>query len=141
MNIEITAALPEHQSVLRHLTQLYCHDLSEFVGDDVDEQGLFDHPDLGTEAYWVEESKHPFLIQADGKIAGFAVVQRTEKENVPSENIIAYFFILRKYRRKGIGTEAVRKIFSIFSGKWGVGYVKKNEPAKLFWHKVVSQLR
>lgn len=141
MNIEITAALPEQQAVLRSLAQLYCHDLSEFTGDDVDARGLFGHPDLGTETYLSEKNKHSFLIQTDRKIAGFAVVERTEKETGPSENIMAYFFILRKYRRKGIGTEAVRQIFNIFSGKWGIGYVEKNEPAQLFWHKVINQLR
>ena len=52
---------------------------------------------------------------------------------------IAEFFILRKYRRQGIGQIVAHRIFDMFPGKWRVAQEERNFPAQAFWRKVVSR--
>ena len=48
------------------------------------------------------------------------------------------FFVMRKYRRKGIGQAVAVQIFERFPGKWEVIQHGENEISKLFWENVIS---
>lgn len=54
--------------------------------------------------YWEKEDHHPFLIRADGEVAGFAMVRPYSDERGRME--IGEFFVLRKLKRRGIGRQA-----------------------------------
>ena len=49
------------------------------------------------------------------------------------------FFILFKYRQKGIGQFIAKSILEKFTGKWQLKYHPKNEISKKFWTKVVNK--
>src|SRR3990170_764680 len=51
---------------------------------------------------------------------------------------IAEFFVLKKYRKSGIGTKAAEMAFSKFPGKWYVDVIQANQPARSFWEKVFN---
>ena len=122
------------KAVLRRLMQLYLHDMSEFTGDDVDAHGefayrYFDHywaPDAGEERY-------PLFIRADGSLAGFALVRK-----VGDEWQMAEFFVMRRFRRSGIGGEAAVMVFRRFAGPWFVHQLERNLPAQAFWPRVID---
>jgi predicted acetyltransferase len=73
-----------------------------------------------------------------GKYAGFALVDDSVsfREN---EHWMAQFFVVRKYRRQGIGREAARRVFDLMRGRWEVGQVRRNLPAQAFWRRVIAE--
>jgi len=42
------------------------------------------------------------------------------------------FFVMKRYRRLGLRTQAARYIFDQFRGKWEVGQMPLNLPAQAF---------
>ena len=47
------------------------------------------------------------------------------------------FFVMRKYRRAGVGSEFAARLFDIFPGRWEVAQVAPNTEATLFWRSVI----
>ena len=43
------------------------------------------------------------------------------------------FFVLRRYRRDGVGTEVARQIWSRYTGRWEVRVMEANKAALAFW--------
>jgi predicted acetyltransferase len=128
MTVEVVRASLSDKAVLRRLLQLYHYDFSELTGEDLDEHGEFAHHYL--DHYWTDPASHPLLIRHEGRLAGFALV-RTEPVND-----IAEFFVIRKYRRAGVGREAARRVFAMFPGAWQVRQLHDNDAATAFWRAV-----
>jgi predicted acetyltransferase len=127
--VEIIAATLDDKTAIRHLVELYAHDFSELTGGDVDEQGEFGYPDL--DRYWTDSDRHPFLIRVDGRIAGFALVRSGRPHDM------AEFFVMRKYRRGGVGVQAARRVFASFPGDWQVRQLSANAAASAFWRVAI----
>ncbi|MFP5225879.1 MAG: GNAT family N-acetyltransferase, partial [Actinomycetota bacterium] len=53
---------------------------------------------------------------------------------------IAEFFVMRKYRRSGLGTGIAEHIFKLFPGKWEVHQTVANTGAQAFWREVVGRV-
>lgn len=138
MNTEVLKATLQDKSILRNLLALYLYDFSEIEGGDVDASGLFGYRYL--DRYWTEPGRQPFLVKVDGMLAGFVLVSQYHHvfgdENTMT---IAEFFIMRKYRGRGIGTHVAIRVFDLFPGKWEVRQTAKNLGAQAFWRKVVSK--
>ena len=62
-----------------------------------------------------------------------------EHNNLPNPHNIAEFFVMKKYRQKGVGKEVAGRIFDMFPGGWGVSQWTENLPAQKFWGKVVAE--
>ncbi len=137
MNIEVQPASLEDKVILRNLMELYAYDFSEFDQCDVDAHGLFGYNRL--DHYWIESGRYPFLIRVVGKLAGFVLVRTLDESITSPRHSIAEFFILRKYRRQGIGRVAAHQIFDMFPGQWSVAQIENNQPAQSFWRKVISE--
>jgi predicted acetyltransferase len=138
--IDIQRVSIEYKSVLRNLLELYKYDFSEYGLEDVDEHGLYGYKYL--DHYWTEDGRYPYLIQVDGKLAGFALVRtiiKAEKSTMSSYHDMCEFFIMKKYRRLGIGIHCAFKVFDMHSGEWQVAQIEENKPAQGFWRKVVSE--
>jgi predicted acetyltransferase len=137
MNIEIQRATAREKSVLRNLMELCQHDYSEYDGADVDDHGRFEYKYL--DHYWTEPERHPFLVRVAGKLAGFVLVRAIPSPAGPASHAIAEFFILRKYRRQGVGRRVAQQIFDMFPGPWSVYQHKGNQPAQAFWRRVIAE--
>jgi predicted acetyltransferase len=143
MKVEVTAAQFYEKAVLRNLMELYQYDFSEMEGEDVNDFGLFGYRYL--DHYWTDPGRFPFLIRVDGKLAGFALVRRgrylPEKHPLPQAIplMMAEFFVMRKYRRQGVGALAAKELFSRFTGRWEVGQIAQNPAAQAFWRKVIGE--
>jgi predicted acetyltransferase len=118
--------------------ELCQHDYSEFNGADVDEDGRFGYRYL--DYYWSEPGRYPFLVRVSGKPAGFVLVRELEL-NVDGQPVheVAEFFILRKYRRRGIGQAVAPQVFARFPGVWQLRVEADNQPAQAFWQIVVGR--
>lgn len=128
----------EHKSTLRNLLELYKYDFSEFDPEDVNENGLYDYKYL--DHYWTEEGRHPFFIRVDGKLAGFVLVRMmgTNEHNQPIYSV-AEFFVMKKYRKLGVGMTASTEVFNRFRGIWKVAQIENNIPAQIFWKKAIER--
>jgi len=137
MSIEILPVLEEQKPVLGKLLEFYVYDFSEFAGFEVDEYGYYGYSHL--DEYWTDQTRHPFFVKVDGKLAGFVLVfslcDYIANENAHS---IAEFFIMRKYRRNHVGDYAARYVFDLFPGEWEVKVLHSNKSAQLFWQKVID---
>jgi predicted acetyltransferase len=147
MKIDIVAAAAEDFAVVSNLFQLYAYDMSEFMGFDVSRDGRFGLPKslwnywggaAGTdEIRWPAEWRgYPFLVRADDKLAGFALVRRLSE--APTVFDMGEFFILRKYRRTGLGAHVAKNMFGRFPGTWEIRELPPNLGAQAFWRKIVS---
>ena len=136
MNIDVEPATLSDKPVLRRLLQLYLYDFTEFAPEDLDEHGEYAYRYL--DHYWAPndgEERHPFLIRADGKLAGFALIRRPPGRAWQ----MAEFFVLRMYRRHGVGRAAALRIFRTFSGEWQVAQLRANTPAQAFWRRTIAE--
>lgn len=144
MQVELIEASQSEKPVIRTLMQLYQYDMSEHSGDDPDLHGLFDYQYL--DHYWTEhgraeEGRIPFLIKVDGKLAGFVLVNGfAYPDGTESDHNVAEFFVLRKWRRHGVGRTAARELFRRLPGRWQVGQERGNLPAQRFWRAVIGEV-
>ena len=137
MDIEIQPVPLEDKSILQNLMELYQHDFSEYDGADVDEHGCFGY--LYLDHYWTEHGRYPFLIRFQGHLAGFVLVRRISPPDADPMHSIAEFFIMRKYRRRGIGRIVAHQVFDMFPGTWSVAQEEENLPAQRFWRSIIAE--
>jgi len=137
MDFELIYASRRYKGVIKNLMQFYIYDFSEYVGCDVEENGLF-KAYLKLDDYWKEKNnKFPYIIKKDEKYIGFVLVKRFKsKSNYFS---IAEFFVMKRYRRTGIGKAAAKQIFNLHKGQWEVHQRENNKPAQEFWNKVINE--
>jgi predicted acetyltransferase len=138
VNVEVTVASPRDRERLSALFELYVYDFSEILGLDVSDDGRFEPPAL--DAYWTDPRCHAFLIRVDARLAGFALVQErsrlTGHEGVCD---VAEFFVMRKYRRRGIGARVAGWLFDRFRSEWEVRQKAGNHAATAFWRRVIER--
>lgn len=136
--LELVPAAPEHQPVLENLLQLYIHDFSEFVPIDIGNDGRFGYSRLPL--YWSDPRRRPFLAKFDGQLAGFLLVDR--RREIPGDSEVwdmAEFFVMRRFRRSGLGTELAKKIWRLCRGKWQIRVMARNAPALEFWRSSIAR--
>jgi predicted acetyltransferase len=135
--VEVTRASISEKLILRHLMQLYNYDFTEFDGVDTDEVGLFRYDYL--DHYWTEDKRHPYLVRVAGKLAGFALVKANQKDDGAPSPYMAEFFIMKKYRGRGIGQVVAFYLFDLYPGEWEVSEIAQNFPAQAFWRKIIGR--
>jgi predicted acetyltransferase len=136
MNIQIIKISGEDRQLISNLLQFYMYDFSEFTGHDTEPSGLFGvYPDL--EKYWNDETRFPYLIRKDEKNIGFVFVKLMHAAELNYFSI-AEFFIMRKYRRKGIGRRAAEQVLDLHKGNWEIFQMESNNSAHAFWRGVIS---
>jgi predicted acetyltransferase len=136
MEIEVIQAGIEDKPILQRMMELYQYDFSEFEDTDLDGHGMFGYAYL--DHYWVEVNRWPYLVRVDGKLAGFVLVSQ-HTFIAQDGRSISEFFILRKYRLKGVGSQVARWIFDHHPGKWEVFEYYNNLPSQAFWRKVITE--
>ena len=114
-------------------------------------------------ARWFADTQaHPVTILYGSERVGFAMVQQPSRPAVretgvpsgdpaapaeagrsaisrdPAQFSMAEFFIVRSWRRRGIGAQAVRLILDRFTGQWMITEHVRNTAAVKFWRRVVA---
>ncbi|MEO7486108.1 MAG: GNAT family N-acetyltransferase [Ferruginibacter sp.] len=136
--MELLKATPEHKEAIKNLMQFYMYDFSRFIPLDVEDDGLF-APYLHFDSYWQEEgSRFAYIIIKDEKYAGFVLVRHIEAK-AHNYFSVAEFFVMKKYRREGIGTAVAKQLFNLHKGLWEVYQKESNKPAQIFWYKVIDE--
>jgi predicted acetyltransferase len=123
---------------LEDLVQLYSYDFTEFIDIDVGPDGRYDFIDV--DGTFDKPTHHACFICVDNALAGFALAYEDAAFRDPSRRTwwMAEFFVLRAYRRKGVGRHAATMLFDRLGGTWEIGQIPANEPAQAFWRSVIG---
>jgi predicted acetyltransferase len=137
-HIEVIRAAPDEEAILANLLELYVHDFSEFNDIELGEDGRFGYESLPL--YWREPDRHPFLVRMNGKLAGLVLVKRGfGLFRQPDDLGHAEFFIVRGYRRRGIGTGTAYEVWRRFPGPWEVRVMDSNHSAHQFRERAIAE--
>ena len=133
----IPASLDEYP-IIQNMGRFYVYDMSEYLGKEpgweMPEDGLYECIDF--KKYWQTEHNYPFLIRYENELAGFVIVDK--KGSTPDVDFnMAQFFILRKFKNKGIGQYVAQECFKKFPGTWEVMVIPNNTGALHFWQKTI----
>ena len=123
--------------VLRRLMQLYLYDLGTIDGWDIAPDGRFGNA-RSIERFWRERGRRSFFIRVGGAPAGFALVHNRAHFAGAGTHEISEFFVLRKYRRRGVGRQAAVRLFDMFPGPWEIAELASNVGAQAFWREVIA---
>jgi len=134
------------------MMQLYIYDFTEqwagLSDQEIGRNAAFAHlgpdgrfPDYPLDPYWVEDGRVPLLIKVDGRLAGFALLNKHTHSGLDVDRNMAEFFIVRRCRRSGIGTQVVHVIFRAYPGQWEVSVMRRNAGALVFWRKAIATHR
>lgn len=136
LKISLITASVDKWVLLENMLQLYAYDFSEFTNDEINEYGDYGFSRL-LRYYWNEKNPDPFIVKVNDNIAGFVMVKNILIDGIEYRSI-GEFFILKKYRKSGIGKRVAQMVFKKFPGKWYVDMIRSNIPACSFWEKVIT---
>lgn len=137
--VTLDAATAVDAPLLGELLELYALELSAIFPNVVrGPDGRFGYPRLPL--YWSEpDRRFAFVIRANGAVAGFALATRGSPAAVdPTVLDMAEFFVLRPYRRLGVGRLAARLLWRRLPGTWTVRVAERNEGGLAFWADVLQ---
>jgi predicted acetyltransferase len=136
--ISLRQATKNERTALENMMQLYAYDWSALRPLDVSKNGRFD--DYPLDAYWRDAWRHPFLIRVEIKLAGFALIStKSHLTGVSGVADVSEFFVMKRYRRMGVGRAAAMAAFDQFKGPWEVRQRRENAEATAFWRRVIDE--
>lgn len=143
MNVTLSIIPYEDKIVLSNLIQLYRYDSSEFDGHVLGQHGLYLYKYLDHQ--WTDDYRRPMIVKVNGEIAGFVLIildvprDFAKLSTADKTNVISDFFIMRRFRRKGIGKQVAFSVFEQYKGVWEIRQTYENKPAYAFWKRVITE--
>ena len=126
---------PESDALLRNLCEHYCHDMSEWFDLDAGADGRYSYD---TASVWAK-GYEAYLAKVGDSIAGFALIgSGSERLDGVGPFDVHEFFIMRKFRRRGVGRSVATFLWNEHPGEWLVRVLEANAPAITFWRGVIS---
>lgn len=101
--------------------------------------GRFDACEETIADYVRDSAKAAHWIKVDGALAGFAVTERVELPEGEIEEF-ADFFVLKKYRRRGVALEVVRRLVVESPEPWLISVFRDDVEAGRFWQSAFARL-
>jgi predicted acetyltransferase len=136
--VTLVAASESDRSIIANLLELYLDEYSTVDGRRIGDDGRYGYD--GLNEYWTDPGRSPFLILVDGHLGGFALVmERALLEPNERGHLVAEFFVLRRYRRQGVGQAASHQLFAHFPGEWLVPEHAGNATGIAFWRRVIDR--
>ena len=128
-NLSISKIGPESDVVLRDLFQHYLRDMSEW----------FDVNACDASAI-LQQGYDAYLAKVGDSPAGFALVGSAGEwaDGVGAQDVHE-FFVLREFRRSGVGHRMAALLWDERPGQWLVRVLEANAAAVLFWRTVISR--
>jgi predicted acetyltransferase len=140
--VDVAVAGAAERPLIEGLFQLYVYDFSELEPADSPEfevgpDGRFgSSPFMG--AYWAERGRVPLIIRRSARTVGFALLNAVGHSGLPVDRNMAEFFVMRKHRRAGVASAAVRAILTAYPGLWEIAVAERNAGARAFWPRAVA---
>lgn len=133
MNIAISKIGPESDVVLRNLLEFYVHDMTEWFDIDTKADGSYSYD---TSLIW-KNGCDAYLAKVGDSIAGFALIGSAD-EWLKGARDVREFFVLRRFRRSGVGRKMATLVWDEYPGEWLVRVLESNAPAVSFWRAAIA---
>ncbi|MYM33562.1 GNAT family N-acetyltransferase [Duganella sp. FT94W] len=130
----------DQTGTLFRLFQLYYYENSDWMAEEIGDDGLFDACAVSIADYVTSPSKRAYWIRKDGALAGFVVTEPVSLPDGREVDELADLFIMKRYRRQGVALAAVRELASRFERPWLVAVFRNDTRAAAFWHKAFQEL-
>ena len=125
----------ECDAVLGNLFEHYLHDMAVWFEFDPKESGAYEYP---TGEIW-DAGYRVFLLYREEIPVGFALVGSGEEFVRQAEvNDVDEFFVLRRYRRQGLGSAFAAALFDRLPGEWLVRVFARNQDGIPFWRSLIA---
>ena len=138
MQIELVPTHAEQLPLIRNLYQFYAYESSDWEQEDVERDGRFYIHDAHLQRYWTDAGWSAQLILVDGFIAGFLLLEACEDRQL-ADMEFADLFVLKKYRRLGIGRALLQGTVSD-GRRWLVCCYRQDASASAFCEQVLGEL-
>ncbi|MBN1311050.1 MAG: GNAT family N-acetyltransferase [Anaerolineae bacterium] len=135
--VRLVPATRSDYNVLHRLAQLYQYDFTDFLSGDINEQG--EYPYMNVRNYLTQKGRRAYLARVNGKLGGFVLINDKPEQRNQAGYYLAEFFVLRPYRRQGVGRALAFQTFDTYRGYWELAVIDPNKPALAFWRKVVDE--
>jgi predicted acetyltransferase len=91
-----------------------------------------------TSSIW-KDGYDAYLAKLGDSLAGFALIGRADEwlGDVGAHDVHE-FFVIRRYRKNGLGQGMATLLWNERPGAWLVRVLEANAPAVLFWRTVIS---
>jgi len=134
-NLVISKIGPESDVLLRNLSEHYCYDMSEWFELDTGTDGRYSYD---TASVWAK-GYDVYLAKVGDSIAGFALIgSGGEWLGCIGTHDVHEFFVMRKFRRRGVGRSMATFLWNEHPGEWLVRVLEANAPAITFWRRGIS---
>ncbi len=137
--VELIQTGPEEAELIRNLYQYYAYESSDWEQEDVEADGRFYIHDEHLNRYWQDPQWSANLLLVDGCIAGFLLIEGSELPGIDALEL-ADLFILKRYRRKGIGRAIATQVLCSGEADWLVRFFDQDEVSQAFWRTVLDNL-
>jgi predicted acetyltransferase len=137
--VELIQTGPEEAELIRNLYQYYAYESSDWEQEDVEADGRFYIHDEHLARYWQDPQWSANLLLVDGYIAGFLLIEGCELPGIEALEL-ADLFILKRYRRKGIGRAIATQVLCSGEADWLVRFYDQDEVSQAFWRVVLDNL-
>lgn len=128
----------KEKKALFRLLQLSEYDFSEIILSDVNDDGIYEYPYF--DRYLTDNKRHIFTLKVEQSYAGIALINDVSYViSDPDRLCMAEFFILKKYRRKGLGKTFAFEIFNTLRGNWELFQHDANIVATKFWTSIIKE--
>jgi predicted acetyltransferase len=138
MNLVLDPIATDDEPIVSRLMQFYVYDFSEFMDLDIGHDGVFFSGDAKA-TYRPEPWRRAFFLRLEGRLAGFVILdEKSRISGDPEIMDVAEFFVMRKYRRRGVGAAAATRAFDLFPRRWEVRQTPQNKAATAFWRATIA---
>lgn len=137
MNVALRRTTPHDHRALVQLMQFFLYEMSDINAQDVDRYGRFGTSSL--QPYFLLHTTAAFLIIVDGRIGGFVLVGTHSllEPHFRGHSCLA-FFVMKRYRRCGVGRAAATQLFTMLPGQWEIATFATHTVGHAFWRSVLD---
>jgi predicted acetyltransferase len=136
MSLQLRKAPPQDFAAIQQLLELYQYELSDIWPQDADTEAKYGY-DL--QRHRTGERFHAHVAVHGSPYVGFALVAPAAVTRAEG-NWMEQFFVLKRYRRSGVGFALAKHVLVSHPGAWEVGQMTTNHSAQNFWRSVVTKL-
>lgn len=137
MEIFLKEAEYSQRGVLNNLLEKYSYEFSQYDKVPFNQDGLYGYTYL--DSYFTSSDRFAYFILADTHLAGFCMVNKHAECERAVDWSVAEFFVAYPYRRQGVGSKTMEKLFEKHKGFWNIKYHPKNTASKIFWTKIADK--
>lgn len=136
MHLQCRPARASDFAALAQMLELYQYELSDIWHQNLDAQGRYGY-DLARHQQAERFFAHVALV--DERFAGFALVAPARVTRAVG-CWMEQFFVLKQYRRQGLGARLAEQVIGSHPGPWEIGQMTLNRPAQAFWRGLIGRL-